>query len=315
MANNVFYTSLFLLTLIIGHLLRGRRNQKSPGIVRGVLTSTPWNDPLSVDPSSELGASSEEALPRLCQLWKRFKTRVVSQFLSHWGWHKLASKRCSALWDCWEALPAADKTNCSSTADFLIPISVCGSVHCQNYTGTGLSNMKDILSCLKCLIWKSLVRADRWYCIVLSLCCARVPSWAVGLRALTTGCWRIWMCCGMGTDAPVVSCGGWKWGNLGGCEHQLCSSGLKEAEWAQIAGRMVCFGFCFSTGSLNLQDIVTSLQWEMSSREVPLQKTFLPTQLLPENSQPQVGKGLHYTLLLCPNESRFSLAKGSVCAC
>lgn len=172
-----------------------------------------------------------------------------------------------------------------------------------------------ILSCLKCLIWKSLVRADRWYCIVLSLCCACVPSWAVGLRALTTGCWRIWVCCGMGTDAPVVSCGGWKWGNLGGCEHQLCSSGLKEAEWAQIAGRMVCFGFCFSTGSLNLQDIVTSLQWEMSSREVPLQKTFLPTQLLPGNSQPQVGKGLHYTLLLCPNESRFSLAKGSVCAC
>lgn len=151
MANNVFYTSPFLLTLIIGHLLRGRRNQKFPGIGRGVLTSTPWNDPLSVDPSSELGASSEEALPRLCQLWKRFKTRVVSQFLSHWGWHKLASKRCSALWDCWEALPAADKTNCGSTADFLIPISVCGSVHCQNYTGTGLSNMKDTY----CLVWNA----------------------------------------------------------------------------------------------------------------------------------------------------------------
>lgn len=180
MANNVFYTSPFLLTLIIGHLLRGRRNQKFPGIGRGVLTSTPWNDPLSVDPSSEVGASSEEALPRLCQLWKRFKTRVVSQFLSHWGWHKLASKRCSALWDCWEALPAADKTNCGSTADFLIPISVCGSVHCQNYTGTGLSNLRThtVLSEMphlkkRCSCWQMVL-----HCLEPVLCmCPKLSSW------------------------------------------------------------------------------------------------------------------------------------------
>lgn len=250
-----FYTSPFLLTLILGHLLKGRRNQELPGTGKGVLTNMTWNDPLSVGPSGELRASCEEALPTPCQLWKRFKTCVVFQFLSHCRWRKLASKQCSALWDCWEAPPAADKTNCSSTADFLIPVSVCGSVHCQNYTGTGLSNMKDIPSCLKRLIWKSVIRADRWYCIVLSLCCTRVPSWAVGLGALTTGCQRIWVCLGMGTDAPVVSCGGWKWGNLGQCEHQLCSSGLKEGEWARIVGRMVCFGFRFSTDSLSLRNI------------------------------------------------------------
>lgn len=64
------------------------------------------------------------------------------------------------------------------------------------------------MSYLKHLIWKSIILADRWSCIVLSLCCVLVLNRVVSLRLLTALLklaqvfQRIWACCGVGNRFP-----------------------------------------------------------------------------------------------------------------
>lgn len=91
-----------------------------------------------------------------------------------------------------------------------------------------------------------------------------------------------------------------------------------QTEW-----RILVFGF--TTDCHALQAIVASQQQGMSSGEVPLQKSFVQTQLLPRKLTAAgmlgVRKGLKglaaigvYLALSCPKSSHFSAPKGFVCA-
>lgn len=91
---------------------------------------------------------------------------------------------------------------------------------------------------------------------------------------------------------------------------------------------MARFSFCFSADYPALRAFVTALQREVSSGEVPLQKSFVQTQLLPRKltatgrlfirmglkGLAAAGKGLWRTSPLCPNESYISVPKRFSCA-